>query len=270
MRLALDHLTVADTTPSQLVAVAAAIGCPAICLFMEPMAVLPRLPRFELYGDTPERRETLARMADGGVSLDIAYPFTLTGRSDIASFARALETAAVLGAWGVNVLAYDREPARRADSFATFCDLAGGFGLNVVVEFYPLSQVRTLDDAVALVRGVGAPGRVGVNADLLHLTRSGGTIESLTAVPPEWILYAQYCDAPAVQDRLSWDYEASHQRLAAGAGALNLAGFAAAMPPGCRASVEMPREDALQAGVPTYDRARAALDGVRQAVGGRI
>ncbi|SFR91253.1 sugar phosphate isomerase/epimerase family protein [Sphingomonas jatrophae] len=269
MRLALDHLTVADTTPSQLVAVAAAAGCAAVCLFLEPMAVLPRLPGFDIHGDTAERRETLARMADSGVTLDIAYPFTLSARSDIAAFAPALETAARLGAWGVNVLAYDRDAARRADRFAAFCEAADGFGLKVVVEYYPLSQVRTLREAVALVRGVGAPGRVGVNADLLHLARSGGTVADLAGVPGEWILYGQYCDAPAVQETLSWDYEASHERQLAGEGALDVAGFAAALPPGCRASVELPRDTALAAGVPAEVRARAAVESVRQAIKGR-
>lgn len=268
MRLALDHLTVADTTPSGLVTVAAATGCPAICLFLEPMAVLPRMPQFALHGDTPERRETKARMADTGVTLDVAYPFTLAGRSEIASFAPALETAAELGAWAVNVLAYDREPARRVEKFGAFCEAASGFGLKVVVEFYPLSQVRSLGEAVALVEAVGAPGRVGVNVDLLHLVRSGDDVATLAAAAPEWILYGQYCDGPEAQEALSWDFEASSQRLLPGEGAFDLAGFAAALPPGCRASVELPQDAALAAGAPQIARARSAVDGVRRAIGG--
>lgn len=267
-RLALDHLTVADTTPSQLVAVAADAGCQGICLFMEPMAVLPRMPQFQLHGDTTERRETKARMADSGIVLDVAYPFTLSGRSDVAGFAPALETAAELEAWAVNVLAYDRDPARRLERFAAFCDLADGFGLKVVVEFYPLSQVRSLAEAIDLVRAIDAPGRVGVNADLLHLVRAGDDAATLAVAPAEWILYGQYCDGPAEQTALAWDYEASSQRLLAGEGMFDLAGFAAALPPGCRTSVELPQDSALAAGVPVADRARAAVHGVRRAIGG--
>jgi sugar phosphate isomerase/epimerase len=267
MRLALDHLTVADTNPAELVEVAAAVGCTAICLFTEPMEVLPRMPHFALHGDGPMRRETMARMADLGVSLDVAYPFTLAGRTDISGFLPALETTAALGGWAVNVLAYDREPARRLEKFAAFCESARSFGLNVVVEFYPLSQVRSLGEAIALVEAVGAPGRVGVNVDLLHLIRSGDDVATLAAAPAEWILYGQYCDAPATQETLTWDFEASSQRLLAGAGALDLAGFAAALPPGCRTSVELPQDAALAAGVPRIERARAAVEGVRQAIG---
>lgn len=55
---ALDHFTVTDTTPSQLVEVAHAVGCRAVCIMMEPLAVLPRMPQFNIHGDTPERRAT--------------------------------------------------------------------------------------------------------------------------------------------------------------------------------------------------------------------
>jgi sugar phosphate isomerase/epimerase len=265
--VALDHLTVADTTPSQLVEAAAAVGSPAVCLFMQPMEVLPRMPQFALYGDTAERRETRARMNDLGVGFDVAYPFTLAGRTEIGAFAPALETAAYLGAWAVNVLAYDRDPVRRVDKFGEFCALASGFGLNVVVEFYPLSQVRSLGEAIDLVRTVGAPGRVGVNVDLLHLVRSGGDVAALAAAPPEYVLYGQYCDGPATYDPERWDFEASHQRLLPGEGVFDLAGFAAALPQGCRASVELPQDVALAAGVPVLERARAAVQSVREVIG---
>jgi len=268
MRLALDHLTVVDSDPVELVEVAAAVGCSAICLFIEPMAVLPRMPSFALHGDAPMRREMIARMADTGVTLDVAYPFTLAARTDIAALMPALETAAALGAWAVNVLAYDREPARRIEKFGAFCESARGFGLNVVVEFYPLSQVRSLAEAISLAATVGVPGRVGVNVDLLHLVRSGDDVATLAAAPAEWILYGQYCDAPATQDVLTWDFEASSERLLPGEGALDLEGFAAALPPGCRTSVELPRESALAAGISRVERARAAIESVRRAIGG--
>jgi len=264
--LALDHLTVADTTPSQLVDVAARVDARAICLFMEPMDVLPRMPQFALYGDTPERRETRARMDDLGVSLDIAYPFTLAGRTDVDRFAPALETAAYLRAGAVNVLAYDREPARRMEKFAAFCALASSFGLGTVLEFYPLSQVRSLAQAIALVRDTGSA--AGINVDLLHLIRSGGSIAELATAPAELIRYAQLCDGPKWFDPLHWDYEASSQRLLPGEGVFDLAAFTAALPAGCRVSVELPRDVAITAGVPIVDRARLAMQRVRAALSG--
>jgi sugar phosphate isomerase/epimerase len=263
--LALDHLTVADTTPSQLVEIAHAIGCRAICLFMEPMEVLPRVPRFDIYGDTPERRATKARMDDLGIGFDVAYPFTLAGRTDIDAFKRALDCAAYLGARYANVLNYDRDAARRLDKFGAFCTMAESFGLGVVLEFYPFSQVRSLAEALDLVRGIDMPGRVGVNADLLHLMRSGGSLAELAEAPAAYILYGQQCDGPARYDESRLELEASSQRLLAGEGVFDLAGFARALPAGCPVSVELPQDAAIDAGVPAIERARRAVDGVRAA-----
>src|SRR5947209_18850992 len=90
-RLALDHLTGPDTTRSQLVSVAAQIGCEAVCLFLQPMDVLPHMPHFELLGPTAERRETRALCEALGVGIDLVYPFTLTGRTDAKAFGPAFE-----------------------------------------------------------------------------------------------------------------------------------------------------------------------------------
>jgi len=263
---ALDHLTVVDADPLALAGIARDAGYRAICLFMEPMDVLPRMPRFDLYGDRVARRALKARLEALGLGLDLVYPFTLAARTEVEGFRPALECAAVLGAGAINVLVYDRDPARRADRFAAVCDLAREHGLKVALEFYPLSQVGSLAEAVALVEPIGRAGEVGVNVDLLHLMRSGGSIADLAAVPPGLIVYAQQCDGPAVRDRAAWDFEASSQRLPAGQGDFDLRGFATALPPGCPVSIELPREEALAAGVPPLERARQAIDGVRAAV----
>lgn len=189
--LALDHITVVDAAPVALVELAAATGCDGIGLFMQPMDVLPLMPHFELCGSAPARRELLAALRTNGVTIDVAYPFTLAGRADVAAFALAMDCAAQLGAGLLNVLVYDREPLRRADNFSRFCDMARQRGLKVGVEFYPTSQVRTLDAALDLVAGVARPGEVGANADLLHLMRSGRTLAELAAAPAGTILYGQ-------------------------------------------------------------------------------
>ena len=260
--LALDHLTVADTTPSQLIEIAGAVGARAVCMFLEPMAVLPRMPWFDLYGPTPERYETKLRMNDLGIGLDLAYPFTLSGRTDVAAFRPALETASFLGARAVNVLVYDREPARRTEVFERFCILALAHGLQVALEFYPPSQVRTLTDAVSLAQTAEAPGQVGVNVDLLHLIRSGNGPRDLLDAPPGAVFYAQFCDAPATCAMERREGEASSHRLYPGEGELDVAGFAEALPYGVSASVEAPREDLILAGVPPGERARRAVEAV--------
>lgn len=265
-RLALDHITVVDTDPCKLAETARAVGCDGLCLFMESMSVLPLMPQFDIYSDLAARREFKQRMEDQGVVLDLAYPFTLAGRTEVSQFATALECAAELQAGLLNVLIYDRDPARREDKFAGFCDLALSFGLRVALEFYPVSQVRSLAEALELTARVGRPGEVGVNADLLHLMRSGGTLAELAAAPSGLILYGQFADAPLSRPEEEWDFEASSDRLLPGEGQFDLAGFARALPLGCPVSVEIPRNRQVEAGIPVLERARLAVDAVRRAL----
>jgi len=117
----------------------------------------------------------------------------------------------------------------------------------MAVEFYPLSQVRSLAEALDLVRQP-LPGKVGINVDLLHLKRSGGDVSELAAVRADLIRYAQYCDGAATVEQSQWEWEASSQRVLPGAGVFDLAGFARALPPNVGVSVELPQEDALLSG----------------------
>ncbi|MEY3906839.1 MAG: hypothetical protein RIR59_1662, partial [Pseudomonadota bacterium] len=116
--LTLDHLTLADATPAQLATAAAAADCTGMCLFLQAMDVLPVMPAFDLVTDHAARRALKVQMADLGLRLELAYPFTLAGRTDIAAFAPALACAAELAARRVNLLIYDREPDRAAARFA--------------------------------------------------------------------------------------------------------------------------------------------------------
>ena len=264
-RVSLDHITVVDATPVRLVELARATGCDGICLFMTSMDVLPLMPHFDCVGDLRQRGAMKQAMAAHGVALDLAYPFTLAGRTDVAALAPALECAADLGAGLVNALVYDRDPARRVDVFGRFCDLARAHGLNVAVEFYPPSQIPQLGAALDLVGRIGRPGEVGINADLLHLMRSGGTVADLAAVPPRTILYGQVADGlrEAPSDPV---HEASSQRLLPGEGAFDVAGFVRALPTHCPISVEIPRDDAV-AGQRALDRAMLAVTSLRAVLG---
>ena len=266
MRLALDHLTIVDSTPVQLAETAANIGCTGVCVFLQAMEMLPLMPHFDLIQDHMARRHFRQRMSDLGLTLDLAYPFTLSGRSEVASFAAALDCAAELNAQCLNILIYDRDPERRRDIFAQFCDLADSFGLRVALEFYPASQVRSLSEALALILPLERPGRVGVNVDMLHLMRSGGTVADLALAPAGSVLFGQFADGPAVRPQAEWEFEASQDRLLAGAGAFDLAGFAQALPADCPASVEIPRNAVLAAGLARADRAQAAAQSVRAAI----
>lgn len=264
-RLALDHITVVEADPAALARIARATGCDGICLFLHAMEVLPQMPAFDLRSDPAARRDVARVMEDLGVGLDVAYPFTLSGRTDIADFAGAMDCAAELGAGMLNVLLYDRDPARRADVFGQFCEMARAFGHKVAVEFYPPSRVPSLAAALELVRAVGKPGDVGINVDLLHLMRSGGTIRELAAVPADFVLYGQVADGPA-QAPADPEREASSARLLCGEGDFDVAAFVKALPVDCPVSIEIPRDAAI--GTETsMVRASRAVESLRTALG---
>ena len=123
-RLALDHLTVVDTDPLELAKVAAEAGCTAICPFLHSMDVLPDMPRYDLVTDAGLRAEFKAQTAAFDLQVDVAYPFTLAKHTILSDLAPVLDTAAGVGAFSVNALLYERDPAPRADKFAQFCDEA--------------------------------------------------------------------------------------------------------------------------------------------------
>lgn len=266
MRLALDHLTAVDATPLELASEARAAGCDGLCAFLRSMDVLPLMPAFDLVTDLQARQEFRRRIDDLGLTFELAYPFTLTGRSEPADLLADLECAAVLGARRINVLVYDRDPMRRQDGFAGLCELAQGFGLAVVVEFFPASQVRSLAQALDLVTPLASPGRVGINADLLHLVRSGGSCAELAAAPAGSILFGQFADGLLRIPEANWHSEASFGRLLPGEGSFDLRGFAASLPGDCPISIEVPRDADARAGMPRAERVRRAVDGLRRAL----
>lgn len=267
MRLSLDHITAVDATPSRLAQLAGETGCAGMCLFLQPMEVLPDMPPFELIGDTPERRATRDAMLAGGVSLDLVYPFTLTGRTDVTAFEPALETAAWLGARLANVLCYDRDAARRADKLAELAALAGEHGLDLAIEFYPPSQVRTLADAFAAIEA-SSRADIGVTLDLLHLVRGGTFATDRARLADPRIRIAQLADGPAAMpaDKLEW--EAGLQRLIPGEGEFPTHDFLRALAPAVPLSVEVPQQAAIRAGIPIEVRAARAVDAARRMLRG--
>ncbi len=262
MQLSLDHITVTDTTPAQLAQIAAATGCTGICPFLHSMAVLPAMPEYDLTRDRTTLRETRAVLDDLGLTVDLVYPFTMAGRTVVADFAAALEAGAALGAPLANVLCYDRDPTRRTEKLVELAELAASFGLGLAIEFYPPSQVRTL---AATLTEIERTGRfdIGVTLDLLHVMRGGEAQASMAMMRDPRIRIGQIADGPAdiAPEKIEW--EAGIQRVLPGEGAFDIASFVRALDPAVPLSVEVPQQAALDAGVPSLDRARGAVEATR-------
>ena len=258
-RFALDHITLVDATPVELAEIAFETGYTAINPFLHSMDVLPQMPNYDLIGDHGLREQFIDRMDQLNLGVDIAYPFTISKRTLVDELTPALDCASELKSRLVNVLLYDRNPISRQETFSRFCEHAHCRNLKVLVEFYPASQVVTIEDALVLVEHIGDAGVAGINVDLLHLFRSGGTLEQLAAIPPEYIAYAQLSDGPMICLPELQEYEASIERQLPGEGSLDTIGFLNTLPPDCPVSIEVPRGSSLDAKMTKSARARCAM-----------
>ncbi|MEE9415131.1 MAG: sugar phosphate isomerase/epimerase family protein [Acidimicrobiales bacterium] len=100
-----------------------------------------------------------------------------------------------LGARNLNVIqATDDpiDPTAVVDALGALAERAEHHGLLVSVEFLPWSPIRDLATALALVGDVGT--NVGVNIDIWHHLRSGGTVEDLEALDATTIAAVQIND----------------------------------------------------------------------------
>lgn len=139
---------------------------------------------------------------------------------------RVVETAARIGAR--SVAAIDLSPAaagldEAAEGFAALCDLAAAHGLRAHIEFLPVSAIRTLGEAWAIVAAAGRANG-GLTIDAWHLFRSGSTLADLAAIPGGAIHTVQLGDAPAAPQPDLWT-ELMTARLLPGEGELDLAGL---------------------------------------------
>lgn len=237
--LVLDHLTVAGTRPAELVEIAARSGYAGVGMFVQSLAVLPAMPAFDLVADAAERRSTAAALTANAIALELAYPVTLTKRTEPRAHDLLLDAMAELGARRANVLCYDRDPARRADSLAALAERAALHGIRLCLEFYSLSPCRSLADALALADATGRAD-VGITVDLLHFVRSGEMPQALEHVSHPRVQVAQLCGGWVAPEPVDLGYEASTARLLPGQGDFGVGAFASALSTSCIISVEAP------------------------------
>jgi sugar phosphate isomerase/epimerase len=133
------------------------------------------------------------------------------------------------------------DPAQAAEKLQALCRSASEFELNVAVEFLRYTGVKTIDDAVMLVRASGADNAF-VLLDSFHLHQAGHRPEDILAYPASCFPYLQLCDAPGPPDPDNDEVmrQARTERLNPGEGVVDLAGIIRALPPELPISLEVP------------------------------
>ncbi len=259
--VSLDHLTLFELSPPDLVEAAAAAGFTHVGLRLNPAAP-PGERQHPMIGDTPMRRETLTRMRSLGVAVFDFGVFRLKRGVDVADFESVLESAAALGAAHAVVNGDEPDPAVLADLLHRLCELGSRYGIVMNLEPTPWTGIPSLASAVRVVQDCGHAG-ARVMIDTLHLDRSNGTPADLAQVPPALIDYVQVCDGsgPRPVDFETMIFQARNERAFPREGDLDLAGMLAVLPEGLPLSLEAPVQS-LAAKLAPVERARRGREAV--------
>jgi sugar phosphate isomerase/epimerase len=239
--LSLAALTVLELTPPEMVECAAQAGYEYVGLRLLPAT--EQEVRYDFNGDTPLKRETLARLRDTGISVLDAEILRLKPETNVADYQAVLDTAAELGSRYVLVAGNDPDEARTADNLAQLCDLAAPLGLSPSLEPMPWTQAKDITQGARIVRAAGRS-NTGLIVDPLHFDRAGSSTEELANMPREYLGYAQFCDAPAQRpaDLDTLLFQARCERMIPGEGGIDLEGILRALPRGIPLSLEVPTE----------------------------
>ncbi|MBN0763495.1 TIM barrel protein, partial [Pseudomonas aeruginosa] len=143
----------------------------------------PTDPDYDMLGDTPAVRATLAALMETGIRVSdveivrLTPGFTLDDRLQ-----RFMETAARLGAGQVLVAGNDDNLQRSADNLAILAAAGRPFGLTMNLEPMPWTQLRNIAAAQALIAASGRED-IGILVDALHFWRAGESLAALSSLP---------------------------------------------------------------------------------------
>ncbi len=226
----LAHLSMIGVPPARLADVAAGAGFDWFSLRLTP-SPSTGVDHGHL-GDARALEQLRRHIDDSGARLLDLEVIRMTGPESVAAATPLLEAAQALGARYVIATVEDDDPVRRVDTLAAMAQAAAAHGTAIAVEFMMFTASPTLIDAVDVIAAAGEPNVV-VLPDVLHLTRSGGTLEQLAAVDPSLIPYAQICGAhgsgPAA-DAAAARAEAAKARLMPDEGDLPVREYVQALP----------------------------------------
>ncbi len=252
--LSLDHLSIIEATPRELVQAAAAGGFENVGLrIVRPTAAADIV---EVVGQPQLQRDLKALMASTGVSIGLIESIWLSPDTDPAALEPALATAAELGARLVLVAGNDPDEARLSANLFRLAIDAKPYGLEIAFEFMPFTQVRNFDQAFRLIRQVAQP-NIRLLIDALHVSRSGKDLGKLDKLDSSIVSYVHLCDAPAnLPPSEGLRDEARLGRLYPGEGGLALDAFLDAMPDDASLGLEAPCR--AYAHLPPVERGRVA------------
>jgi sugar phosphate isomerase/epimerase len=211
--------------------------------------------------DDAMTRRVRERVGHWGLTvLDVEVIWIPSGGAVTDGHCRIVDVAAELGAQNLLVVSAEADVGRTAAALHTLCERAAPAGLRVAIEFLMLTPIRTLAQALAVVRACDHPAAA-VLVDTLHLQRGGDSPAALREVDPAWLPYVQFCDGRAGcgDTHAAYLADAVDLRSCPGEGELPLGEVLRFLPSGCPLSLEV-RSAALRQRYPEpAERAGAVL-----------
>ena len=254
--LGIGQFTALDLAPADYVRVAGESGCSSVSILAISPNPRQNLP-LVLEGNSGQVKAALAaqNLTVGNIECCM-----LTPKTDMDVFRSGLEVGRSVGARGVTAILFDTDESRVGDNLRRLCALASEHDLRVSLEFMPMSpRWRTLSEAIELIESLHQP-NLGLCIDLLHLVRSGSSIQDVANLSPELIHYVQLCDGLDLAVTDDYAMEASSNRLTPGEGAFPIADLLAVLPHDTLIEIEVPQFSSMR----PEDRVRAIVGETRK------
>ena len=239
----LAHLTLIGVTPPELVYIAARAGYDAVSPRFIPMHVPGEFTQSPV-GKSQVQATKTALKTTGLKVLDVELA-RLTEDVDPRNFIPALELGGELEVKRMIMSAWTKTRDDRnflIDVYAETCDLARPYGITVDLEFPTFSRLRTLDEALDIVRAADRPNG-GILVDTLYLHLSRVDLAELLHIPSELFHFLHVSDClPGIADtREGMIQLARDARLYPGEGWIDFKGIIERMPP-VDYSIELPNK----------------------------
>lgn len=234
--LSLAHLSELDVPPLALVELAARAGFASIGLRASPAS--PGGVEYPLRS-AAEQAEMRKRLAANGIKVLEVEMVPLTAALSVADYRPMMEAGAAIGATRLTVGGGDTDDVSIiAEKLAGMAEQARPYGLAVDLEFMPFRPVKSLSDALAVMKRASHL-NAHILIDVLHVFRSKSDIALFKTIDPKILGPVQLCDGPArAPDDLV--AEARTRRLLPGHGELDLNTLLDALPDGLAYGIEVP------------------------------
>jgi sugar phosphate isomerase/epimerase len=242
-KFSLAHLTAIQCQTPELVRIAAQAGYD----YVSPRVIymgLPNEPNYSLASNPDLFAATKAALDETGMKVhDVELARVIDDLDPRERYGPELEKSAELGARALLSSIWTDDRDYYLAKFAEICELAAEFDMTVNLEFVPIASVRTLAQAVDVLKTVNAP-NAGLMIDLHHIHRSRDQAADLDGLPAHWFNFCHLCDAPGEipTDRDEMTHILRAARSYVGEGGIPVADYVHHMPEMVY-SIELPNDE---------------------------